>query len=218
MFWLTAAMAGTGVTILDGPRNVRDFEVAVRTRKSGLSTCFSSAPGPAKFHVTVQPDGLVSDAKYSMSGSTDAAMLQCIYSEALRLRLVPNTDSGPTTFQWMVSLESLADGPAPEGPKEGEIRVEGALDEQVVAEVLSRNSVSYDFCKRKAKQMNAPIPPMLTTSFRIDPNGTVGNVDLGGAPEDTFTSCVSGRIRGFSFPKAETPGETRVTAGIGFSQ
>ncbi|MCB9673011.1 MAG: hypothetical protein H6736_13405 [Alphaproteobacteria bacterium] len=206
----------TTFEILEGARPTRDLHVAVNTRKATIAKCFASTPGPAKLHVTVGADGLVTDAKYSMSAGTDPAMLQCLYSEALKLRLVPNQDSGPTTYVWMASLPSLDDPLDPEGPKPGQLWVNGSLTEQQVRTKLDQNRQQFDFCARKARTASVPVPDVVVTKFTIAADGKVTAASADGNP-DLFSECVVGRVQGLTFDKPTTPTVTEVVYPIGFA-
>lgn len=219
MIWmLFTAHAGT-FDVLDGPRPVRDMHVAVHTRRATLANCFQSGPGPAKFHITVGADGLVSGAKYSMSASTDPAMLQCLYSEALQLRLLPNGDTSPTTFVWMPTRDNVATPPDREAPKPGEIWTEGGLAEADVRAKLQQNESQFAYCERKAGSLGLPLPPYLTATFQIAGDGSVQGVTLKEiTTPDAFSECVLGRFQSIGFPASADGSPTQVVYPVAFAK
>jgi hypothetical protein len=215
MMMMTAM--GGNYEILEGTRPARQLNEAVNVRQKSMATCFGGRTEAAKFHVTVGADGRVSDAKYSMDGITDKEVLQCLFSEALQLRLVPNQDPAPTTYVWMASLASIAEEPPRAAPKPGELWIDGPHTEVAIREVLKRNEVQYDFCKRKARTLDVPVPKAITVHFRIDPQGEVHEARVEGREADAFTDCMTSRIAGLDFGKPPSPGQTDVVFPIAIS-
>lgn len=217
MWLMVMAAFGGNYEVLEGPRPARDFQRAVNTRIKPLTGCLQESTTPAKFHVTVGADGYVSAAKYSLNGETDETVLQCVYSEALKLRLVPNSDATPTTYVWMASIASISEVPEKEGPKPGEVWIDGVHTEVQVREVLDRNAQAFDFCKRKATAMDVAIPKTLTAMFKIGPDGKVSDAGIHKHDPDVFTECVVSRLAGLSFAKPPTPGATQVYFPFSFT-
>lgn len=218
MFWMMMAAYGGTFEVLEGNRPIRDLHVAVHTRRATLDRCFASAPGPAKFHLTVGPDGMVSNAKYSMSASTDQAMLQCLYSEALQFRLLPNRDAAPTTFVWQPTRANIQEEPEPDAPDVGKARVTGSHSTESVQAALDRSKAQFTYCVRKGRTMHLPVPPVVTAQFKISGQGKVSDVTLANAPvQNAFTECVVSRFEQIGFePSADgTPSDVLFLAPFG---
>jgi hypothetical protein len=204
MLLMLAAAFANPVEVVEGPRPPRDLWVAASAFKPQLSKCFAGKTSEVLLVVTVEPDGLVSNAQFRTNDNPDPAVTQCLVSESLRMRVPKrDPDEGKSVFRWTVSLDKLSSEIPSEKPKPGSFEVRGALEPSYVEEVISRFENHFRYCYDKEKPRDQDVAGTFDLHVMVDANGAVQDVTIENLamPNDRVAECISTKFRSIRFDK-----------------
>lgn len=219
MFLLMSMAWSNPITTIEGPRPPRDLKAASTGRLEAFSRCFNGTTvGEVKFRIKVEPDGLVSDAQYSTTVS-DQALLQCLVSESMRMRMPKRAPSeGTTMFQWIVSMDSL-NAPIPPEFKPGEFHVTGTTEKEEIEAIVKSQEKQFRYCYERELPREPQLAGTFDLKLTLDAYGTVSMAE---AKNVNFSNtrvidCAKGRFERLQFPAPAEGQVIQIYYPFGFS-
>ncbi|MEZ4316544.1 MAG: AgmX/PglI C-terminal domain-containing protein [Myxococcota bacterium] len=203
LLWMAAALANP-VEVVEGPRPARDLWVAATAREAALAKCFAGSTAEILLVVTIEADGLVSNAQFRTNDNPDPAVTQCLVSESLRMRVPKRAEDEPkSVFRWSVSPATLAQGVPDDKPQPGQFEVRGALDAKQVQDVISRFENHFLYCYNKEKPRDQDLAGTFDLHVTVDATGSVQDVNVLRLemPNDRVAECVATKFRSIRFDK-----------------
>ena len=167
--------------------------------------------------MVVGADGLVSDAKFSMT-DVNQEVATCVTRATMKLRLAPSTDPGPTTYSWQATRASLDEDVRGDRPPVGDLVVTGGLTKAQVMAKMKLNHAHLAFCMRQAMVADKSLTrATLDLHFGIDASGTIVSAESHYSDAgEAFGTCVANRAMGLTFDKPTGDGLTQVVYGLEF--
>lgn len=203
LWWMAAALANPVETV-EGARPPRDLWVAAAAFKPALSKCFAGKDSEVLLVVTVEPDGLVSNAQFRTNDNPDPAVTQCLVSESMRMRTPKRDESeGKSVFRWTVSLSTLTTDVPDETPRPGVFEVRGGLTSEHVETVISRFENHFRYCYDKEKPRDQDLAGTFDLWVTVDAMGSVQDAQIQNLamPSDRVAECVATKFRSIRFDK-----------------
>lgn len=213
--FLMPALAGS-YAVVEGPRPLKDLVAGIKARRADFEKCFTG-PDTVKMRVVVGADGLVSDAKFSMT-DVNQEVATCVTRGTMKLRLAPSTDPGPTTYSWMATKASLDEDLRGDRPPLGDLFVTGGLTKEQVHAKMKLNQLHFGFCMRQAAVADKSLTrASLDLHFGVDASGTIVSAESHFSDAgEAFGTCVANRAMGLKFDKPQGDGLTQVVYPLEF--
>jgi len=204
MFWLLTAAMANPVQTVEGPRPARDLWVAADARRAPLVKCFNGSEAEIQLVLTIEADGLVSNAQFRTNDNPDPAVTRCLVSESLRMRTPKRAADEPkSVLKWTVSPGLLGAGVPEDLPAPGNFEVRGALDTAYVVDVISRFGGHFRYCYSREKTRDPNLSGSFDLHATVDAEGSIQTVKI---LNNTFThervgECVADKFRSIRFDK-----------------